>query len=89
MCRPVVPSVSSGELGSSFPKSSGMLPVACGEPLVAFDPLLTVWCVVFQSCMGVVPPAPVTASDAAYPAAIASSVVALAANAAAIACCAR
>jgi len=39
--------------------------------------------------MGAKLPAPATASDAACPVAIASSGVALAANAAAIACCAR
>jgi len=45
--------------------------------------------VAFQSCMGVELLASVIASDAAFPAAIASSGVALAASAAAIACCAR
>jgi ABC-type uncharacterized transport system YnjBCD permease subunit len=89
MCRHAAPSVSSEEVGSSFPMSSGMLLATCGKPLVAFMPLVTVWCVSVQSCMGDVLPAPMAGSDAACPAAIASSVVAPAANAAAIAGCAR
>ena len=86
---PAAPSRSLEELGSSIPMSSGMLLAVCGEPLVAFSPMIDAWCVVVQSCMGAELSALVTASDVAYPVAIASSVGAPAASAAAIACCAR
>jgi hypothetical protein len=65
--------------------ASDMLFVACGEPLVAFSPLIVVWCVAFQSRMKDDMHAHVTASDAACPDAIASSVVPPAASAGAIA----
>jgi len=85
VCRPTAPSRPSEELGSSFPMSSGMLLVACGKPRVAFSPLIDAWCATVQSCMGAELHAHVTASDAACPAAIDSSVVPPAVSAGAIA----
>jgi len=82
---------SSGDLGPSVPMSSGPLLVAYGELLRGLCLLLPVdaTACVAQSCMGTEPPTPVPTSDAACPAAIASSVVAPVASATAIACYAR